>query len=407
MPKKINPSSLKVLDLFAGGGGFARGFEMAGLLPGVMIDNCEKAVETLECNFSHNGGVALHRDLSKFNPITLEREAKQQGFDTDFNIIVGGPPCQGWSQVGRGKLKSLGIKQKSIFDDSRNHLFKRFIDFVDFYQPQVAIMENVPGMLSHSGQNVAEMVAKRLERVGYRVTWKLLNSNEYGVPQIRQRLFFIGMREDLKVSYQFPKPLTPLNSKKTVTVSDAIRDLPAIRNGTKDWIRDYDRPNSLSAFGKLMRQGAVPGKVFDHVCRTHNNQDLEAFRFLKQGGWYRDLPKRLKRYRDDIFEDKYKKLVWAKPSWCVTAHLSKDCYTHIHPSQARTISIREAARLQSFPDRHYFAGNVGDKFRAIGNAVPPIMARNLILSVLEQAFTTKLGHHNRHSSSSVRLEKHL
>jgi DNA (cytosine-5)-methyltransferase 1 len=110
---------------------------------------------------------------------------------------------------------------------------------------------------------------------------------------------------------------------------------------------------------------------------------------MKQGGWYRDLPKRFKRYRDDIFVDKYKKLYWNRPSWCVTAHLSKDCYTHIHPLQTRTISIREAARLQSFPDRFYFAGNMGDKFRLIGNAVPPLMAQRIAAELVKQIFKSE------------------
>jgi DNA (cytosine-5)-methyltransferase 1 len=136
-----------------------------------------------------------------------------------------------------------------------------------------------------------------------------------------------------------------------------------------------------------MREEADPATIFDHVCRTQNEQDLEAFRLMRQGGWYRDLPQHLKRYRDDIFEDKYKKLYSNRPSWCVTAHLSKDCYTHIHPTQARTISVREAARLQSFPDCYYFAGNMGEKFGLIGNAVPPVLAEHLARAIREQVLS--------------------
>jgi DNA (cytosine-5)-methyltransferase 1 len=117
---------------------------------------------------------------------------------------------------------------------------------------------------------------------------------------------------------------------------------------------------------------------------------------MRQGGWYRDLPDHLKRYRDDIFEDKYKKLYLHRPSWCVTAHLSRDCYTHIHPTQARTISIREAARLQSFPDCFYFAGNMGDKFTLIGNAVAPIVAERIAAAIHEQVFASS-------ASTSTRL----
>ena len=122
-----------------------------------------------------------------------------------------------------------------------------------------------------------------------------------------------------------------------------------------------------------MREGSN-GLVADHICREHNEQDLEAFLTLPQGGIYADLPDHLKRYRDDIFPDKYRKLRWDRVAGTVTAHLAKDCYTHIHPSQPRTISIREAARLQSFPDDYRFYGNMGDRYRQIGNAVPPLMS---------------------------------
>ena len=140
-----------------------------------------------------------------------------------------------------------------------------------------------------------------------------------------------------------------------------------------------------------MRKQADRKTVFDHVCRTQNDDDLEAFRLMKEGGLYRDLPARLKRYREDIFDDKYKKLYWDRQSWCVTAHLSKDCYTHIHPSQARTISVREAARLQSFPDSFYFGGNMGNKFQMIGNAVPPLLAQRIGTAILEQVFSEQLA----------------
>jgi DNA (cytosine-5)-methyltransferase 1 len=250
-------------------------------------------------------------------------------------------------------------------------------------------MENVPGMLSHNGQNVATYVAKSLDAVGYNVTWDRLNASEFGVPQVRERLIFVGVRKDLNITFEFPKTRTVRDRRlyPEVTVRDAIGDLPIIRNGSRQWVRDYKTDTSkLSAFAKLMRRGAERGVIFDHVCRTQNDQDLEAFRLMREGGRYVDLPKRLKRYRDDIFKDKYKKLKWATPSWTVTAHLSRDCYTHIHPSQARTISVREAARLQSFPDCFYFAGGMGTKFQLIGNAVPPLLAERIGSAVREQVF---------------------
>ena len=367
--------TLRVLDLFAGAGGFSQGFHWAGFATAVAIDHSPTAVETLEANFGHLGTRALVRDLATFRPEALERELATAGEPRHFDVIIGGPPCQGWSSVGRAKIRSLRNPggRKQLNNDPRNQLYKNFLRYVDHFRPAVAVMENVPGMLSHNGMNFAERVALSLEELGYTVTWKLLDASEHGVPQVRKRLFFVGVRADLKVKFNFPGTVNERGRRLTaeVTVREAIGDLPVIRNGSREWVRPYLQRGKLSKFAQRMRKDADPGTIFDHVCRTQNDQDLEAFQLMKQGGWYRDLPKHLKRYREDIFHDKYKKLLWDRASWCVTAHLSRDCYTHIHPSQTRTISVREAARLQSFPDCFYFAGAMGPKFQLIGNAVPP------------------------------------
>lgn len=378
-----------VLDLFAGAGGFSLGFHWAGFQTAVAIDHDTVAVETLQANFAHYGTLALLRDIARLAPERLEEDLRHLNRATEFDVIIGGPPCQGWSRVGRGKLRSLKAKRDRATDsDPRNHLYRNFLRMVAHFRPKVAVMENVAGMLSHNGKNVAESVAKDLKEIGYLVNWALLDASDFGVPQVRKRLIFVGVRRDLGLAFTFPRtlseggvPLHPL-----ATVHDAIGDLPIIRNGSKKWIRPYDAKRGTSAYAQRMRREVDQATIFDHVCRTHNDDDLEAFRLLREGGWYRDLPKRLKRYREDIFDDKYKKLYWSEPSWCVTAHLSKDCYTHIHPSQARTISVREAARLQSFPDSFYFGGNMGNKFQMIGNAVPPLMAECIGLAIAEQIF---------------------
>jgi DNA (cytosine-5)-methyltransferase 1 len=253
-------------------------------------------------------------------------------------------------------------------------------------------MENVPGMLSHNGKNVAEIVAASMKALGFVTSWALIDASDYGVPQVRKRLFFVGVRKDLGIEFQFPPAFGPTGERlhPLTTVRDAISDLPILRNGSRKWIRPYAERPGVSKYAQRMRRQADRQTVFDHVCRTHNDDDLEAFRLMKEGGLYRDLPTRLKRYREDIFDDKYKKLYWKHPSWCVTAHLSKDCYTHIHPSQARTISVREAARLQSFPDSFYFGGNMGNKFQLIGNAVPPLLAEEIGAAIIEQVFSSQM-----------------
>lgn len=387
---------LQVLDLFAGAGGFSLGFEWAGFSTKVAVDFDPYAVETLRGNFEHKGTRAFELDLSKIPPSRFESFLVGQGISTAFDIVIGGPPCQGWSMVGRGKMRALSetTGRACTKTDPRNKLFRRFIDYVEHFQPKAAVMENVPGMLSHGGKNIAETVAKLLSRAGYVVSWQKLNAFDFGVPQVRERLFFVAFRKDLRATFTFPNPEELYRGQfyRATTVKDAIHDLPVVRSGANEWTRPYKVREELSGFAKRMRQGALQDVIFDHVCRTHNAQDIEAFKLMKQGGWYRDLPKRLKRYRDDIFEDKYRKLSWNKPSGCVTAHLSRDCYTHIHPSQARTVSIREAARLQSFPDSFYFAGAMGPKFRLIGNAVPPILAEAIATAVkaqLEHALSPK------------------
>lgn len=400
-------TELRVLDLFAGAGGFSQGFHWAGFTTAVAIDHNANAVETLEANFGHGGTTCLVRDLSTFRPEDLDAYLQANEKQREFDVIIGGPPCQGWSNVGRGKIRSLRNPggRKQMDSDPRNELYKNFLRFVEFYQPSVAVMENVPGMLSHNGNNVATQVAASLEELGYTVSWKLLDASAHGVPQVRKRLFFVGVRSDLGTKLVFPDPIDEAGQRlcPEVTVKDAIGDLPIIRNGAREWVRPYKQRAPLSVFAKRMRENADPDTVFDHVCRNQNDQDLEAFRLMKEGGWYRDLPQHLKRYRDDIFEDKYKKLVWEKPSWTVTAHLSKDCYTHIHPSQTRTISVREAARLQSFPDCFYFAGGMGSKFQLIGNAVPPLLAEHVAILVRDQVFTLPVARPRRIADSAARL----
>jgi DNA (cytosine-5)-methyltransferase 1 len=243
-------------------------------------------------------------------------------------------------------------------------------------------MENVPGMLSIEKRNIADVVKINFEEAGFRCTYGLVNARWFGVPQDRQRLIFIGTRQgdgpsvdasDLgKFSTKFRRK--HLGITRETTVADAFRDIPMISDGSDEdpllYRKAAGRP---SRYVQIMREESN-GLLTDHVCRRHNSQDIEAFALMKEGMKYYELPDCFKRYRDDIFPDKYKKLVWNRPAWTVTAHLSKDCYTHIHPRQARTISVREAARLQSFPDRFRFFGNMGERFRQIGNAVPPLMA---------------------------------
>ena len=243
MTKLRQPTAL---DLFAGAGGFSLGFHWAGCQTAVAIDHDPVAVETLQANFSHLGTVALLRDLAKLTPKRLETELRQLDLPHEFDAIIGGPPCQGWSRVGRGKIRSLNTAAgRPQHSDPRNHLYENFLRTIDHFQPKVAVMENVPGMLSHNGINVAEVVASSMDGLGFATSWALLDATDYGLPQIRKRLFFVGVRKDLGTQFQFPAPLTPDGKRvyPLTTVKDAISDLPILRNGSRKWIRpNVERP---------------------------------------------------------------------------------------------------------------------------------------------------------------------
>lgn len=386
---RIRPCD-EVIELFGGAGGLTWGWRRAGFRPVVSIDKDTAAAKTHEFNFREEHTLTLNRDLDRFGPGDLEELLG--GRPDRLLAVTGGPPCQGWSKVGRGKLRSLHGRANSLLHDPRNSLYRQFISYVGHFRPPVCVMENVPGMLNLEERNVAEEVVINFDEVGYRATYALVNARWFGVPQDRKRLIFLGVRNDLSLTLDaadlmmyaptFLHGVAGLPGE--TTVRRAISDLPAISHGTGEDPQPYRRATrACSRYVSLMRQHSN-GLITDHVCREHNAQDLEAFALMKEGGIYADLPDHLKRYRDDIFPDKYRKLRWQSVSGTVTAHLAKDCYTHIHPEQFRTISIREAARLQSFPDDFRFSGNMGDRFRQIGNAVPPLMAWGIAEYVLDR-----------------------
>lgn len=369
----------QVVDLFSGAGGFTWGWHRAGFRAVASIDNDTAAARTHELNFGASHCLCLNRDLKQFGPDMLEDLLG--GRPAQLLAVIGGPPCQGWSKAGRGKLRSLRGRAQSLLDDPRNSLYRQFVRYVEHFRPPVYVMENVPGMLNLEGRNVAEEVADNFDGIGYFTTYSVVNARWFGVPQDRRRLIFIGVRNDLDLDLDVSdlEHFGPFFRDEIIglpgetTIRRAIKDLPEVEHGIRIDPQPYRRgPGRISRFAELMRRGSN-GLITDHVCRRHNEQDLEAFELMPQGGKYYELPDRLKRYRDDIFQDKYRRLIWNDVSGTVTAHLAKDCYTHIHPGQPRTVSIREAARLQSFPDDFRFYGNMGDRYRQIGNAVPPLM----------------------------------
>ncbi len=366
-----------VLDLFCGAGGMSLGFDMAGYHIGLAVDKWDLACETYRYNFGercHQGDIS---DIQE--PVDFVRRYNLERVD----VLIGGLPCQGFSRVGRGKMRSLR-GDPTYIHDPRNQLYIEVVRFVKALRPLYFVLENVPDMQYYRDGNVKllEKIQRSLSALDYTVEWKVLQANHYGVPQTRNRLFIIGNRLGQRIRW----PVGAYEDSP-VTVWDAISDLPIVSHGHRRDEMRYQPRGELTDYQKKMRQGA--GDVlYNHQTRWHNGTALAAFAWLPEGGRYVELPDKYKRYRDDIFKDKYRKLYREQPSWTIEAHIGKDTYRHIYPSREgepeppRTISVREAARLQSFPDWFRFRGPFTRQFYQVGNAVPPLLAKAVAQVIL-------------------------
>ncbi len=377
-----------VLDLFCGAGGMSWGFQMAGYSIEVGIDTDFLACKTHSRNIN---GKTLCMDLRSISdPLRFYDE---NGFNP-VDIIIGGPPCQGFSRVGRGKLRHI-MNDRNFIHDPRNQYYREFIRFVKALKPLYFVIENVPDMEKYEdGEGlILDKIEKELKGLGYITDHRVLKAEEYGVPQRRRRLFIVGNRLGQPITWP-EQTHGPDREYPFVTVWDAIGDLPVVGIKHRKDVIPYVPRCELNLYQELMREGC-DGVLYNHQTRWHNDQDLEAFTLLPEGGKYKDLPDQYKRYRDDIFKDKYRKLIRSEPSWTVEAHLSKDTYRHIFPSRVgdpeppRTISVREAARLQSFPDSFFFEGPFTKKFYQVGNAVPPLLAKALAETIKPFIFGAK------------------
>lgn len=397
----LTPSGIGFVDMFGGAGGMSLGFEMAGFRPLATLDSFGPGNDTYRRNF-HNVPPESVVCADAGDPSAIEGFVTATGLKRGgAKVVVGGPPCQGFSVAGRVKLASLnngsGAKTDPRFiDDPRNLLYKSFIKFIRYLQPDVVVMENVTGMISYKDGAVVKEIERNLVGLGYpNCDHRVLNAADYGVPQTRNRVFFMAARKGLAVSWPDPthvkktesSALGPSDAPKThVTAWDAIRDLPRIVPPMKN-TRERNRCLEYSEAPSCDFQKSMRGrlrKVENNITRWHRKKDLEVFRNMKPEGRWADLSREDKKkigYNDHSFNDKWRRLPLDKPSWTVTSHLSKDGYMFIHPKQNRTISVREAARLQSFPDGFVFEGSRSAQFRQIGNAVPPLLAKAIALSV--------------------------
>jgi len=315
-----------VLDLFCGAGGMSLGFQNAGceILGG--IDKNPHAIKTHHKNFPDCKLKLPARDIHDVNLYELPLQPGE------VDILIGGPPCQVFSVVGRVKIKSLS--QSDIDRDRRNFLYNYFVNFLCHYKPRFFAIENVNTLKRHKifSTMIADLEkglpAHRRDYPGYDIEYQVLQAYDYGVPQRRKRLFIVGVRKDLGLKFEFPR----ISTEKTVSVGNAIGDLIPLRPpyrplGTKSISRQIDSEKPYlslpqSEYQEKMRKMDADA-VMNHICRSHNPVDLICFAMLSQGGKYTDLPEFMRRYRWDIFNDKYKRLPWDEPAWTLTAHAKR------------------------------------------------------------------------------------
>lgn len=385
----------RIVDLFAGAGGLSEGFEQTGFAPMVVIDADAVAMRTYRFNHpSVREDRVLCRDIRTLEPGELRRLAGRRRID----VLIGAPPCQGFSQVGhrsKGSLTGYSVK-----DDARNYLYTHLVTAAIELRPRLVLMENVPGMKSaRKGElSFLDEAAAALEKEGFvTATWKL-NAAAHGVPQDRLRYFLVAARGaplperppehyQSSTSREFdPEALPP------VTLEDAIFDLPPRQADdgqvvdlwpARDDTRSARYRRYLAKFGLL----STSRLLFNHTVRYHNERDLELYALLQPGEDSVHALERygradLMRYRADVFDDKYARLRGDRPCRTIVAHLAKDGNGYIHPSQTRSISFREAARVQSFRDDYVFCGSPSDQWVHLGNAVPPVMAAAIARSFL-------------------------
>ncbi len=378
---------LTCLDLFCGCGGFALGMERAGFRTLAAVDVDPVAVTSFRCNFPHVACV-LQRDLTTLQPAELDELLR----GPEVDVIVVGPPCQGFSSARRRDGSNHGHRLK---EDPRRYLYRAFLDYVGYFRPRVFVMENVRGIKTAAGGEFHTRVHAEARALGYRVLSSEIRAWQYGVPQKRIRQFIIGTRCDLPL-FVLRRFLAPTHGDPTpgadrralplpVTLGEAIGDLPPLAAGEGAEEMEYDleqRRAHLARYGDRYLERVLgvhlASRLTAHTARPHSERDLRDFARLREGETSAAALRRGVRfewpYSKEHFKDRYTRQ--SRDGLCSTivAHLSRDGLMFIHPTQNRSLTPREAARVQSFPDWFRFPVARTHQYRLIGNAVPPVLA---------------------------------
>jgi DNA (cytosine-5)-methyltransferase 1 len=347
---------LHFIDVFSGAGGFSTGLEMAGMRCVLGIDIDQHAIKTFARN--HKYAEVYTGDVTKLS----KREIEKLTNSTPIDLVVGGPPCQGFSTVGLGDPK-----------DQRNSLFLQFVRLVRITNPNFVVIENVTGLLAKKNESTLKAIFKKFEALGYHLDVKVLEATDYGVPEVRRRTIILGSR--LPVQIEFPKAS---HQKKPVTVGEALKNLKT-KNGTLH-NHDLDFAQIKNALD-LKRLRAVPeGKG---VRYEKDEQAYFKAKSLKLGIDWKKIPE------NRLRQAKYYRLDRKKPSPTIMTHRQ----SYYHPTEDRYLTQREAARLQSFPNNFIFEGPVSAQWRQIGNAVPPLLGRSIGKAILNMLKAYETGKH--------------
>lgn len=400
------------IDLFAGAGGLSEGFIRAGFNPIAHVEMNPDACNTLKTRTAFHylkekgrvneyyeylkgeitrdelwGKIPTHLINSVINkeisPETLPQIFNiidQELQEKDVDIVIGGPPCQAYSVAGRAR--------KNMDDDPRNHLYKHYVEFLKRYKPKMFVFENVPGILSASNGKYLEKIFSAVKEQGYELEKNVLNAKDFNVLQDRKRVIIIGWRKDLNL--QYPK----FDSKEVQyeVLKHLFSDLPKLKSGQGEWnaTKYIKKTNSY-----LESTGIRNGIDFttQHIARYNNENDLEIYRIAVEK-WinenkrlnYSELPERLIKHNNTkTFTNRFQVVNHKGVSHTVVAHICADGHYYIHPdiNQNRSITVREAARIQSFPDDYFFESSRTAAFKQIGNAVPVLMAEGIAKKIRE------------------------
>jgi DNA (cytosine-5)-methyltransferase 1 len=408
-------SKLNFIDLFAGAGGLSEGFSRQGFNPIAHVEMNGYACETLRTRVAYHHlketnqldiyekylktdidrktlwdsipkskiNSVIHTEISTKTIKTIFNQIDEQAKGKKIDVIIGGPPCQAYSIVGRAR------DPQNMENDPRNYLYKLYIKFLEKYKPKMFVFENVPGILSAKNGEHFLKIQKAITKAGYEFHFKVLNAKDFGVLQDRKRVILIGWRKRMKFTYpEFEK-----FENKFQLLKDLFSDLPVLKHGTGDAFTSYKKPINEYLEKAHIRNGL--DFTTQHVARPHNERDLEIYRRAitcwvenKKRLNYAELPRHLQTHKNTTsFLNRFQVVDPYTVSHTVVAHISCDGHYYIYPDlkQIRSISVREAARIQSFPDDFYFEGGRTASFKQIGNAVPPLMAE-FIANKIKDAF---------------------